>query len=106
MDVLTKYDHIQPIYLPQGVVTYMYSHPLYILHVSRALKIFHEIKIYSILYAEVIRRFRNNILQTLLLRVVSLAAEVTIPIKSFPRYHIPSMAPLFLIHTCLQHVTM
>jgi hypothetical protein len=29
MGVLTKYDQIKPIYLPQGVVTYIYLHPEY-----------------------------------------------------------------------------
>jgi hypothetical protein len=30
MGVLTKYDEIEPIYLPQSVVTYIYLHAVYI----------------------------------------------------------------------------
>jgi hypothetical protein len=29
MGVLTKYDQIEPICLPQSVVTYIYLHPVY-----------------------------------------------------------------------------
>jgi hypothetical protein len=29
MGVLTKYDHIAPIYLPQCVITYIYLQPVY-----------------------------------------------------------------------------
>jgi hypothetical protein len=28
MGILKKYDHIEPIYLPQSVVTYIYLHPV------------------------------------------------------------------------------
>jgi hypothetical protein len=30
MGVLTKCDQIEPIYLPQSVVTYIYLHPVYV----------------------------------------------------------------------------
>jgi hypothetical protein len=29
MGVITKYDQIEPIYLPQSLVTYIYLHPVY-----------------------------------------------------------------------------
>jgi hypothetical protein len=29
MGVLTKYDQIEPIYLPQNIITYIYLHPVY-----------------------------------------------------------------------------
>jgi hypothetical protein len=40
MRVLTKYDQIEPIYLPQSIVTYIYLHPVYHNIVFQALSSF------------------------------------------------------------------